>query len=143
VTMFDLLEHVPDDRAAVSEALRVLRPGGYALVSSPNERWRFPYYRVFGPICPTDADMIEEWGHVRRGYSLAELERLFGNPPLDTATFITPVTAVGHDVAFSKLPEPVRIALCAGLAPVTWAGYRLHGRNGPGTETASIWRKPG
>jgi hypothetical protein len=37
----------------------------------------------------------------------------------------------------------VRIALCAGLAPVTWAGYRLHRRNGPGTETASSWRKPG
>jgi GT2 family glycosyltransferase/SAM-dependent methyltransferase len=143
VTMFDLLEHVPDDRAAVSEALRVLRPGGYALVSSPNERWRFPYYRLFRPICPTDEDMIEEWGHVRRGYSLPELERLFGSPPLDTATFITPVTAIGHDVAFSKLPEPVRIVLSATLAPLTWAGYRLHRRTGPGTETASVWRKPG
>ena len=28
VTLFDLLEHVPDDRAAASEAWRVLRPGG-------------------------------------------------------------------------------------------------------------------
>jgi GT2 family glycosyltransferase/SAM-dependent methyltransferase len=142
VTMFDLLEHVPDDRAAVSEALRVLRPGGYVLVSSPNERWRFPYYRPFSPICPTDADMIEEWGHVRRGYSLAELEALFGASPISTATFITPVTAISHDIAFSKLPERVRRAVCAALAPATWAGYRLHRQNGPGTETASAWRKP-
>lgn len=143
VTMFDLLEHVPDDARAVAEALRVLRPGGYVLVSSPNERWRFPYYRLLQPLTPTDEDMIEEWGHVRRGYSLAELERLFGTAPSQTATFITPVTAIGHDLGFSKLPSRLRRAALTGLAPLTWAGYRLHRRNGPGTETASAWRKAG
>jgi GT2 family glycosyltransferase/SAM-dependent methyltransferase len=143
VTMFDLLEHVPDDAKAVAEALRVLRPGGFVLVSSPNERWRFPYYRLLRPVCPTDEDMIKEWGHVRRGYSLRDLELLFGAPPAATATFITPVTALGHDIGFSKLPPRLRRAACAVLAPVMWAGYRLHRRNGPGTETASAWRKGG
>ena len=142
VTMFDLLEHVPDDAKAVAEALRVLRPGGFVLVSSPNERWRFPYYGFLRPICPTDADMIAEWGHVRRGYALPELEKLFGAPPLTWTTFITPVTAIGHDIGFSKLPQRLRRAICAGLAPLTWAGYRLHRRTGPGTETVSAWRKP-
>jgi hypothetical protein len=51
------------------------------------------------------------------------------------------VTAIGHDLGFSKLPPRLRRAACAVLAPVTWAGYRLHRRNGPGTETASAWRK--
>jgi SAM-dependent methyltransferase len=143
VTMFDLLEHVPDDEQAVAEALRVLRSGGWVLVSSPNERWRFPYYRALRPLVPSDQDMIEEWGHVRRGYSLADLERLFGFPPEATATFITPVTAIGHDLGFAKLPPRVRRAACAALAPLTWLGYRLHRRNGPGTETVSAWRKPG
>ncbi|MGH3080263.1 MAG: glycosyltransferase [Gaiellaceae bacterium] len=142
VTMFDVLEHIPDDAAAVSEALRVLRPGGYVLVTSPNENWRFPYYRALGPLCPTDQEMIEEWGHVRRGYSIEELERLFGRSPESTATFITSVTAVGHDLGFSKLPGRLRRALAAGLSPITWAGYRLHRPTGKGTETASSWRKP-
>jgi GT2 family glycosyltransferase/SAM-dependent methyltransferase len=142
VTMFDVLEHIPDDQAAVAEALRVLRPGGFALVSSPNERWRFPYYRLFRPLCPTDQQMIEEWGHVRRGYSITDLESLFGRPPVATRTFITPLTAIGHDLSFSKLPQRLRRALCAALTPLTWAGYRLHRPTGPGTETALSWRKP-
>ena len=51
VTMFDLLEHVPDDAAVAREALRVVRPGGWILVSTPDrERWRYPYYRIFRPI---------------------------------------------------------------------------------------------
>ena len=101
VTMFDVLEHVPDDHRALSEALRVLKPGGYLLVSTPNEHWRFPYYRFMTPICPTEEEMFAEWGHVRRGYSLEELEALIGLPCERSATFISPVTVLCHDVAFS------------------------------------------
>jgi GT2 family glycosyltransferase/SAM-dependent methyltransferase len=142
VTMFDVLEHIPDHEAAASEALRVLRPGGYVLVTSPNENWRFPYYRALAPICPTDQDMIEEWGHVRRGYELEDLESLFGRTPSKTATFITPVTVIGHDIGFSKLPSRVRRSLAMGLSPLTWAGYRFHSPTARGTETASSWHKP-
>ena len=45
VTMFDLIEHVPDDALAMAEARRVLRPGGVLLVSTPHTRWRYPHYR--------------------------------------------------------------------------------------------------
>lgn len=142
VTMFDLLEHVPDHRRAAAEALRVLRPGGALLVSSPNESWRFPYYAALKPLCPTEEEMFAEWGHVRRGYSLAELEELVGLPCGRRATFITPVTVVNHDFAFSRLPQPLRRAICAALSPVTWLGWWLHRPDGPGTETAAAWRKP-
>jgi GT2 family glycosyltransferase len=78
VTMFDVLAQVPDDVEAAREALRVLRPGGWLLLTTPNERSRFPYYRVLRPFCAEEADQIAAWGDIRRGYSLGALERLFG-----------------------------------------------------------------
>jgi ubiquinone/menaquinone biosynthesis C-methylase UbiE len=142
VTMFDVLEHVPDDQRAVSEALRVLRRGGYLLVSTPNERWRFPYYGFMKPFCPSEAEMFAEWGHVRRGYSLAQLEALIGRPCEGSATFISPLSVLCHDVAFSRAPGQVRRAICLALSPLTWTAYAIHRPHSPGTETASAWRKP-
>lgn len=141
VTMFDLLEHVPDDRKAAEETLRVLKPGGYLLVSSPNENWRFPYYRFMKPFCPTEEEMFAEWGHVRRGYSLADLENLIPAHFRKSATFISPVTVLMHDIAFSKLPHRLRSGLCLLVSPLTWFGYHIHKPDGVGTETASAWQK--
>ena len=141
VTMFDLIEHVPDDSRAMAEALRVLRPGGMLLLSTPNENWRFPHYAPLRPICPTEAEIMAEWGHVRRGYRLAELERLVGAPAERTASFITPLTVLGHDLAFSRLPERWRRGLCAAVLPLTLFGYAVHRPSFRGTETAASWRR--
>lgn len=37
LTLLDVLEHINDDRAAIDEALRVLRPGGMLVLSVPNK----------------------------------------------------------------------------------------------------------
>jgi SAM-dependent methyltransferase len=142
VTLLDVLEHIPDDTAAAAEALRVVRPGGAVLVSSPNLRWRSPYHPVMRPICPTSEQMMERWGHVRVGYDLEDLTRLFGFPPLVTADFINPVTVVGHDLAFSVLPDRIKRLALMAASPLTWGGYLLQRRDGTGTETAASWRKP-
>jgi SAM-dependent methyltransferase len=39
VTALDVVEHVEDDRAALAEAARVLRPGGIAVVTVPAHGW--------------------------------------------------------------------------------------------------------
>jgi SAM-dependent methyltransferase len=142
ITMFDLLEHVPAHEKAVSEAMRVLRPGGFLLVSSPADTWRFPYYSFLKRYCPHEQELFEEWGHVRRGYSLEDLRQLIPMPLRHHATFINPATVLCHDVSFSRLPYGVRKGLCVALAPVTALGYVAH-RNGnvPGTETATAWQK--
>jgi SAM-dependent methyltransferase len=139
VTMFDVIEHVVDHAKAIEEARRVLRPGGFLLVTTPNERWRFPYHRALRPICPTEEELIARWRHVRRGYAIADLARLTGVAPAATATFIGPVTSIAHDIGFSRLGPRLRRAACAVLSPITWVGYLLQPTNGPGTETASCW----
>src|SRR5438128_2894083 len=86
VTLFDVLEHVPDDAAAAGEALRVTRPGGWVLVSTPNATWHYPYYRFMRRWCPPESELMQKWGHVRRGYMVEALARLFGSPPDRSAT---------------------------------------------------------
>ncbi len=142
VTMFDVLEHIPDHEKAISEALRVLRPEGFLLVSTPNETWRFPYYGFMKSICPSEAEIMAEWGHVRRGYTLEELKSLIGLPCQSYATFINPVTVLGHDIAFSDLSPRHRQLFCKLLTPLTWISYYLHNPQAMGTETASAWQKP-
>ncbi len=64
----EVLEHVPDDRGAMAEIARVLRPGGSAAVTVPR----------FGPelVCwaLSDEYHMVEGGHVRI-YRLGELRR--------------------------------------------------------------------
>lgn len=141
VTMFDVLEHIPDDRKAIAEALRVLKPNGFLLISTPNEHWKFPYYHSMKSICPDEADVMAEWGHVRRGYTLSQLQELISLPNLARATFINPITVICHDVGFSNLPKFVRLGVCTLLSPLTWLSYFLHRPTSLGTETASLWQK--
>ena len=61
-----VLEHVPDDRKALSEVFRVLAPGGRALLSVPMvEAWSMTYEND-GIIEPWDRDLhFRQWDHVR------------------------------------------------------------------------------
>lgn len=141
VTMFDLLEHVPDDTAVARETLRVLRPGGHILVTTPHRlRWRYPSYRALQPISRNEVELMAEWGHVRRGYTEGEVEALFGLPVIARSTFVNPLLAISHDIAFSRLPKAGRLLLHALAAPASVAGYLCHDRLGAGMEIALQFR---
>jgi SAM-dependent methyltransferase len=58
VTSLDVLQHIPDDRTAVSEIFRVLEPGGLAVVNAPAYMWLWSYH---------DDDTDTERRYTRRG----------------------------------------------------------------------------
>lgn len=140
VTLFDVLEHIEEDAAAAAEAVRVVRPGGWILVSTPCADWRYPFYDLMRPVCPPERALMDEWGHVRRGYRIEELAALFGCTPDRQASFINRFTAFYHDVAFSRLGPRKRNLLYALAALPTAAAYALHGEDTPGTEMACAWQ---
>jgi SAM-dependent methyltransferase len=139
VTLFDVLEHIEEDSLAVKEALRVSRKPGYILVSTPDADWHYPYYRAMRRVCPTETELMREWGHVRRGYRRADLDRLFEHAPETSATFINPVTAFFQDVSFSRLRRRRSVLYAAAALPTLFA-YCLHGRSTRGAETAFAWQ---
>lgn len=141
VTLFDVLEHIPEDEKAVAEALRVTRPGGHVLVSTPHISWHYPAYKWMSRFCPHESVLMNEWGHVRRGYTRERLVELFGAEPVSAATFINRGTGFYHDIAFSHLPRPARLLAYAAAAPVVAVAYASHGPDTPGTEMAFAWRK--
>lgn len=142
VTMFDLLEHVEDDSAVAREAMRVLRPGGVVMVTTPDiDRWRYPYFSVMKPICPDEAELFARWGHVRRGYDQSRLDAMFGQKADATGGFINGWLALNHDIAFSRLPRLGRLGLHAIAAPASLIGWFSQRPGDPGTEIAALWRK--
>lgn len=85
VTAFDLIEHIDDDQACVREMARVVRPGGFVLVTVPAFPWMWGRQDVIN--------------HHKRRYRAKELARLFETASLQIQrltylnTFLFPVVA--------------------------------------------------
>jgi SAM-dependent methyltransferase len=124
VLLLDVLEHLPDERPALGEAERVLRPGGTLILSVP---YRGPLaradslnlYSALRERVPTllALDPTEQ-GHPRhRHYSLADLRAHLG-----TAFRIERIARTGLGLA-----EPLNLGLlllCRGLLR-SEAAYRV------------------
>lgn len=140
VTMFDVLEHIEGDDRAAAEALRVVKPGGWVLISTPYEHWHYPHYGFMRRFCPPERTLMDEWGHVRRGYREEDVAGLFGRPADRSANFINPVTSFYHDVAFSNLPQRARKLIYLATAVPVLAAYALHRPSTAGSEMACAWQ---
>lgn len=84
-----VLEHIEDHQRAASELVRVLKPGGHAIITVPHPPEPFP-----------------NDGHVREGYMEADLRALFeplGMTLLHTDYFLTRTT-LGRLMKADRLP---------------------------------------
>ena len=84
VTSFTVLEHVADERHALGELRRVLRPGGLLVLSVPNRWWVFETHGADLPLLPWNRVPLVGWWPKRlhdrwaraRNYRRRELEAL-------------------------------------------------------------------
>jgi len=146
VVCSDVLEHISDDRAAFLNLARALKPGGYLVVTSPSVpqpkhlasvAWR---ERRIG-FCPS------EYGHVREGYSVNDLKRLFeetGSEPVQIRHTYGPWGTLCFDLFFSigdSRPNPLVFATLFPLLKAL-AYMDLHGVPAHGAAVLGIARKP-
>ena len=74
IAIVDFLEHIPNDEQFISELYRIMGPGGILVVNVPNIKNGL-LRRIRIALGQTD----EKHGHLRPGYTLANLERLLGS----------------------------------------------------------------
>jgi len=84
VTSFTVLEHVRNERAALAEMHRILRPGGKLIVTVPNRWWIFETHGADLPLLPWNRVPLvswwpkrlhDRWAHARI-YRRREIEKL-------------------------------------------------------------------
>lgn len=76
ILCFEVVEHIMDDQKLIDTLSGLLRPGGRLLLTTPSDRHR--------PFSGERVSDTEDGGHVRFGYSLDDLQRLFDDAGLET-----------------------------------------------------------
>ena len=118
ITTFDVLEHIPDDRAAVSDLARALRPGGSLLVHVPRDQWT-TRQGVIHHVADEDAWRINS-GHVRMGYSPDRIRQLLegaGLHVVDVQLWLGKWGVLAHEV-YRGSSTRCPCACCRSLSPI-------------------------
>jgi 2-polyprenyl-3-methyl-5-hydroxy-6-metoxy-1,4-benzoquinol methylase len=130
VVSIDVLEHLQQDQPFLKEVMRVLRPGGKAIVTVPNGDARLLANRIKWQVGMTP----EVYGHTRAGYTLAELSqavRAAGFTPQDTggySRFFTEMVELVINFGYVRVLSKKKGGVKPGhIAPVSSGELKTHG----------------
>ena len=133
----EVLEHVEDDRVALREIARVVRPGGFLALSVPNRDAPLPLVERVGLDSVHDQPGPER--HVRPGYEAGELISLLRDAGFETGS----VVCVGG-VLYRTTAGIVSLAHLAyrrgrGQQAWTWADLEQDSRSLPMRAYAAVF----
>jgi len=78
VLCLDIIEHIKEDNKLIKEISRVLKKDGKIILTTPTQ-----YGVSFPFLSKKKTEMInKKWGHVKEGYSLNQIKKLFENEEL-------------------------------------------------------------
>ena len=137
VILAEVLEHLPDDRAGLAEAVRVTRPGGMIVISVPNANYPFcwdPINKTLETVFDTHiakGPLAGIWALHVRLYTLEEVEALIEDAGLqieETRLLVHYCFPFIHNLVYG-LGKPL---LESGVLPSQVVGaasrYRVDGR---------------
>jgi 2-polyprenyl-3-methyl-5-hydroxy-6-metoxy-1,4-benzoquinol methylase len=121
VLCYEVIEHVPDERQALREIRRVLKPGGEVVLSVPNKAWVFETHGARLPLLPWNRVPFFSWlpkpVHAKyanaRIYRRSEIMKLLTSEALHVRS-AEYITAPMDMVSTPWLKNLLRSALFAG-----------------------------
>ncbi len=136
----DMIEHISNDSKTTEEIERISKKSANIVLSTPSERWRFPYFGFMRIFCKAEEQILKEFGHARKGYSEAGLQKLFLRCSiLEKRYFVSGLSALGYDIEFSNLRILENLILKI-LFPVLWLNFKLS-KHKTGTHIAVRMKK--
>jgi 2-polyprenyl-6-hydroxyphenyl methylase/3-demethylubiquinone-9 3-methyltransferase len=112
--MLEVIEHVVNAELLLAEAVRVLRPGGYLVLSTPNAAWLPERVRSARGLPPS------EEGYHYRFFTVTSLRKLLAREPLDVVAERFASPSVGLNKARRLLGRGTRghTLVASSLAPL-------------------------
>lgn len=123
ITSFTVLEHVADERAALRELRRLLKPGGLLVITVPNRWWLFETHGCDLPVLPWNRVPLVSWwpkrlhdrwarARIYRRHEITALLRECGFEPVETMRLTAPMDVLPsgwlQDLARGTLFKPDR-----------------------------------
>jgi hypothetical protein len=105
VVVIDVHEHLTETAPLNRELFRIVRPGGRAIITTPNGDLRKLAVRIKDRVGMTK----DTYGHVRVGYTIAELSQMLGDAGFrpgksgSYSQFPTEMLELGINLAYVKL----------------------------------------